>query len=202
VQERTHLRDADGLTGRRQKDTLGRWKSMVSGHDPKSEGLGGNQDQVSKGKSGDRPRPPTGAGGAQVPRGGQRETQGTPEEKPFSRKESKRRPRDPQTQDKTPKLHLILYCTYQKSPRLGPVDATVVTAVLKRNRLCRWGIPPLIGENSPERSPRPEEYTAEKLDNSKQSQRPATEGKDRSHLPDPPTACGENKDGVPVQWRK
>jgi hypothetical protein len=168
---------------------------MISGNDPKSEELGGNQDRVRKGKSGDRPRPPTRAGGAQAPRGGQRETRGAPEEKPFSQKESKRRPRDPQTQDKTPKLHLILNCTYQKTPRLGPVDATIVAIALKRNKPCRWGIPPLIGKTHLRD---PLDLMAEKLVNSKQSQLHAMEGKDRSHLPDPLTACGANKDSIQV----
>jgi hypothetical protein len=118
---RPHWTTAKGYTWEMEVDDFG--------HDPKSEELGGNQDQVRKGKSRDPPRPPIGAGGAQAPRGVQRETRGAPEEKPFSRKESKRRPRDPQMQDKTPQLHLILNCTYQKTPRLGPVDATVTTVV-------------------------------------------------------------------------
>jgi hypothetical protein len=36
----------------------------------------------------------------------------------ISGKETKRSPKDPQTQDKTPKRHLIRNCTYQKTSRL------------------------------------------------------------------------------------
>jgi hypothetical protein len=157
-----------------------------------------NQDQVRKGKSEDRPRHPTGARGAQAPRGGQGETRGTPEEN-LSLERSPKDTRE--TPRRKTKLHLILNCTYQKTPRLGPVDATVVTVVLKRNRPCRWGIPPLVGET----------HLRDPLNLMNMRQRCWTlnrasglprRGKDRSYLPDPPTACEENKDGVQAQRRK
>jgi hypothetical protein len=113
---------------------------MISGHDPKSEELGGNQDQVRKGKSGDHPRPPTGAGGAQAPRGGPEGDPGHPGGKTLLSKGVQKMPeRPPDARQNTqtapnPELHLS---------EDTPVDATVV---LKRNRPCRWGIPPLIGE--------------------------------------------------------
>jgi hypothetical protein len=60
----------------------------------------------------------------------------------------------------------------------------------------------LLGRGTPpEGSPRPDEFVVGKLD-TEQNQQPATERKDRSHLPNPPTVPGVNKDGVQVQRNK
>jgi hypothetical protein len=69
-----------------------------------------------KGKAETARGPHTGAGGAQAPRRGRKESRGVPEENLSL----ERSPNDAQTQDKTPKRHLILNCTYQKMSRLRP----------------------------------------------------------------------------------
>jgi hypothetical protein len=117
VQERTYLRDAEGPTGRQQNNTAGRWKPNDSWMRPRirrtrwKTGSGQERETMETAHS------PRQGPAAPWPQGGARGRPGAPQrKKPFSRNESKGRPRGPQTQDKTPKLHLILNCTYQKTP--------------------------------------------------------------------------------------
>jgi hypothetical protein len=122
VQEWTHLGDAVGPTGRRRKDTPARRKpDDILGSHPKSAELGETQDQGRPRKTSGRLRPPHRDWRRPGPKGGPEGAQGhlkgslSLERNPNDAKKKQTR-----RQDKTPRRHLMLKCTYQKTSRFRP----------------------------------------------------------------------------------
>jgi hypothetical protein len=74
--------------------------------------------------------PRTGAGGAQAPKGAQRELRGIPKGSLSLKRYQKNAQKKRRRQDKTPRRRLILKCTYWRTIFLVLIDAFIVVDVI------------------------------------------------------------------------